>query len=350
MIQINETGRVDERDSAFPQIVQLPNGDILCSFSVGGGANVTGGTELALSRDGGRTWQPKGVILAPTTSPVTCNYLRLSIDRTNNRLFAYGSRTYDNDGTKAFGEKKNEPIICSSDDWGETWSPPVVIDSIEDCPLEISHGVTHLSSGRMIAPAATLPSKDKLGETVYLAVSDDHGQTWSKHVKVFHDPAGKYGFFEHKFCELSPGRVMGVCWTVTLGDSVDQENHFVISDDNGDTWSTFHPTGIMGQTMTPFWLGDDRLLVLYNRRYGQQGVVALLVRFTETSWQIEHETLLYDAKAVREREQNTGIDELKAFAFGFPTAIALSDGQYLATHWSVENDKCGIRWTRFSIN
>ena len=31
-IEIIDSGRIDERESAFPQAVQLPNGDILCSF------------------------------------------------------------------------------------------------------------------------------------------------------------------------------------------------------------------------------------------------------------------------------------------------------------------------------
>ena len=33
-IDILGSGRIDNRDSAFPQAVQLPDGDILCSFSV----------------------------------------------------------------------------------------------------------------------------------------------------------------------------------------------------------------------------------------------------------------------------------------------------------------------------
>ena len=33
--------------------------------------------------------------------------------------------------------------------------------------------------------------------------------------------------------------------------------------------------------MTPVALGGDRLLVLYNRRYGDQGIVMLLVTFTD---------------------------------------------------------------------
>ena len=35
-INIIGTGRMDARDSAFPQTVQLPDGDLLCSFNVGG--------------------------------------------------------------------------------------------------------------------------------------------------------------------------------------------------------------------------------------------------------------------------------------------------------------------------
>lgn len=40
-LQILATGRLDERESAFPQAVQLPNGDILCSFGVEGGSSFT---------------------------------------------------------------------------------------------------------------------------------------------------------------------------------------------------------------------------------------------------------------------------------------------------------------------
>ena len=62
-IEILDSGRIDERESAFPQAVQLPNGDILCSFNVGSGAHVTGGTDWARSTDGGRTWNVEGTIL-----------------------------------------------------------------------------------------------------------------------------------------------------------------------------------------------------------------------------------------------------------------------------------------------
>lgn len=65
-IQILDSGRLDERESAFPQAVQLPNGDILCSFSVGGGQFVHGGTDWVRSTDGGLTWKLEGQLMPPT--------------------------------------------------------------------------------------------------------------------------------------------------------------------------------------------------------------------------------------------------------------------------------------------
>ena len=61
-IEVLKTGHLDERDSAYPQAVQLPDGDILCSFSVGGGPNVHGGTDWARSTDGGQTWPAHSVV------------------------------------------------------------------------------------------------------------------------------------------------------------------------------------------------------------------------------------------------------------------------------------------------
>ena len=57
-IEILGTGRIDDRESAFPQAVQLPNGDILCSargsrLCWGEGPMARGGSDWARSTDGG---------------------------------------------------------------------------------------------------------------------------------------------------------------------------------------------------------------------------------------------------------------------------------------------------------
>ena len=349
-IEILGTGRIDDRDSAFPQAVQLPDGDILCSYSVGGGAYVNGGTEFSRSTDGGETWTLEGTILPATEQPRTSNNLKLSISHDGKTLYAYGSRFY-RDTRGKFGEGRNEPVFCRSLDYGRSWSQPKYIPMSVECPLEISHGILALPDNRLLAPAATLPAQDRLGEQVIVAVSDDGGETWPKHSVVFQDPEKKRGFFEQKLARISPARLMGVCWTVTLGDTVDQPNHFVLSRDNGATWSTPRSTDIMGQTMTPIPLSDSRLMVLYNQRYGEQAIRMCLVIFLEDRWNVIYEDSMYDTKSVHQRPENlkSGVEEFDAFTFGFPTAIKLPDGDFLATHWCKEEGKFGIRWTKLRV-
>jgi hypothetical protein len=348
-IEILDSGRIDERESAFPQAVQLSGGDVLCSFSVGGGALVTGGTDWARSSDGGKTWTLEGTILPPDAANGRANFLKLSLAPGGGTVYAYGS-WISADVDRQFGERSSGAILCRSTDEGRTWTPPVDVPFPVDCPLEVSHGLLPLKSGRLLAPAATLPAKDRLGEQVLVAVSDDDGQSWSHRV-VFEDPEKRYGYFEQKLAEVGPDRIIATAWTVTLCDYVDQTNSFAVSSDGGWTWSAARSTGIHGQTMTPVPLGEDRLLVLYNRRYGDQGIVMCLIRFTDERWTVDYEGLMYDARRHYQRpaDVQTGIDELDHFEFGFPTAIVLNDRTVLATHWCVENEKCGIRWTRLHV-
>ena len=276
-IEILGTGRIDERESAFPQAVQLPDGDILCSFNVGGGAHATGGSDWARSTDGGETWEVEGTLL-PRKEGST-NALKLSLSADGRTVYAYGSRHFTR-ATKVFGDSENEPVFLRSLDGGRTWSPPRSVPMQGHRKLEISHGILPLRSGRLLAPAATLDSKDTLGKQVLAAVSDDGGETWPRHAIVFEDPEAKLGYLEQKLAQTDEGLLIATCWTVTLGEVVDEEDSFVISRDDGLTWSVPRSTGIRGQTMTPIPLGGDRLLVLYNRRYGDQGIVMNLVTFT----------------------------------------------------------------------
>ena len=344
-IEILGSGRIDERESAFPQAVELPNGDVLCSFSVGGGPNATGGTDWSRSTDGGKSWTVEGTILPATVDPDTTNALKLSLSPDGQTIYAYGSRSH----TKP-DQAKREAVFCRSSDGGHSWSAAQAIPMPTDHPFGISHGMLALSSGRLLAPAV-LHAPGRLGERAVVAVSDDGGDTWPSHTAIFEDPARRLGYLELKLAEFAPGRIISTCWTTTLGDTVDQENSFAISVDDGSTWTTPASTGIMGQTMTPVPLGDDRLLVLYVRRYGKQAIIVALVTFTEGGWTVHHQDVMYDPGASRHAESaDTGPDEWASFEFGFPTAIRLQDGTCLATHWSKEEGRFGVRWTKMRVD
>lgn len=349
-IRILDTGVIDDRDAAFPLTIQRPDGELLCSYGVGGGALVTGHTEFSSSSDGGRSWARRGIILPKDDDIGRANFLKLTQSSDGATIYAYGSWVSDevDDG---FGERDMRAIYCKSTDGGESWSDEISIPFPEDCPLEVSHGLTVLSSGRLLAPAAVLPDRNRFGETVYVALSDDSGNTW-RYPKAFQCSEGRRGFFEQKFVEVSPDVILGVCWTVKLEGYEDLNDTYVISRDGGETWTEPMDTGIRGQTMTPIPLSEDKLLVLYNQRHGEQGIRMLLVTWDENEWIVHEETTLYDARSQYQRGEDieSGVDEFDDFKFGFPTGIRLENGDILATHWCHESGKCVVRWTLISVD
>ena len=349
-IEILDSGIIDNRDSAFPTLVRVDNGDILAAFTVGGGPDVTGGTDLARSTDEGKTWSWQGTILKPGSNPRSTNSLRLS--RTpQGMVVAYGTLAFPPRREKKFGsEFSKDPIFCLSRDQGKTWSEPQQIPAEIQGPFEIASPVVVTRDGCWLAPAATLPHPQRLGEQLVVFISEDEGKTWPNTSVVMKDANGVKGFFEQKLARLDNNRVMAVSWTLRMGDYSDFEDHFSISYDGGRTWGALRSTGIRGQTMTPVWLGGDQLLVLYNRRYGKQGVIGCLVRFTDTTWTVDHEVVLWDAQASREAPAKvSGIDELESFAFGLPSAIPLDQQTLLCVHWCKENGKFGVRWTKIKV-
>ncbi len=356
-IEIVDTGHVSRDDAAFPTLIMLGDGEMLCGYTAkGDGPNAMGGTDWSRSMDMGSTWMHEGSILPRMENPPVINSLRLS-KAADGTLLAYGSRDFllGKGDKRSFGDEKNEPVFCTSSDNGKSWSGPNVIPSTLSRTYEISNPIVDAGkaagSGKSIwlAPAATLPDKDKYGEKVVVWRSEDGGKTWPKQITVFYDPEGKKGFFEQKIINLGEGRLLAAAWTVTLGDYQDLENHFSISEDYGETWSPAMPTGIKGQTPGVLYLGDDKLLVLSNRRYGDQGVVAYFVRFDNDSWTIEGESMLWDAKASRtaDTEDTTGVDAFDDFAFGLPSAVRIGDNQYFSVHWCKEDGIFGIKWTKF---
>ena len=344
-IAIVATGWIDRADSAFPKAVALPDGSLLCSYSDAGGAYATGGTGLSRSVDGGRTWTREPDVLPVGTNPPSSNFLKLSRDADGRTLYAYGTCSADIDG-RVFGTRPATAILCTSQDQGRTWSAPVEVPMPTDM-LEVSDAVLVLGSGRLVAPAATV-DPGRPGERVVAAISDDGGRTWPRTVDVLRDPTGRLGYLEQKLVDLGDGRLLATAWTVTMDDLADQPNSHAMSTDDGLTWTAPRSIGTHGQTLSATPLGADRVLLLYNRRYGRQGVVMAIADLADEAWPIVWEGLLHDAAAERQRAPGAdAIEEMKAFAFGFPTAVRLPDGDLLATWWaSVDGGPTGIAWAR----
>lgn len=339
---------IDRMDSAFPTLVKLDNGDLICGFCRGGGPEVTGGSHWSRSRNNGASWQYEGVILPPVkkNGRRIVNSLRLS-RKTNGEVIAYGQRNYISDSTK-FGTLKNDAVFCISDPSVTTWSKAFPVPSNYNCPVEISNPMIMLSNGRWLSPSGLLTDKDHLGEKVIVRESCDEGRVWGKEYTVFADKMGKKGFFEPKIIETIPGRLIAFAWTVELGTYKDLDNHFAISNDSGRTWSEPRPTPISGQTLTPLWLGDNQFLLVYNYRKSPQGIKLAFAEISAQECRILKDEYLWRPKT-NKNSAKSGINSFDDFAFGLPSATRLDDETFLVVFWCKENGIFGIRQIKFRI-
>jgi hypothetical protein len=345
-VEIIESGHVDREDSAFPTLVQLDGGDIVCGFCRGGGPHAKGGTHCARSSDGGRSWVHQGAILERTADPVKTTHLRLSRTR-DGLLLAYGQRDQWNESeTKRV---RSEPVLCRSVDGARTWSAPEAIPFQIEGPYEISNPIVVTDDGRWLAPAATLYD-GRYGERVVVHESADQGASWPNMYTVFQDPGTGIGYLEQKLAECRPGRMIAVAWVQDFLNDTDLKNAYSFSEDGGRTWDGPHTTGIQGQTMTPVWLGDDKFLVVYNKRFGDQSVQMCLVRASGAQWDVEYEGTLFDGRAKLElTDEISSQEQIGLIQFGYPMAMRLDNDTVLAVHWCVEENVCGIRWTRLRV-
>jgi len=352
LVSIIDSKIINHNSSAFPTIVKLDNGDLICGFNVGGGPEVTGGSDWARSSDKGNTWKHEGSILPRTEKPVTVNSMRLS--RTaDGRLIAYGQRNYlDNENTK-FGTLKNDAVFCISDPNCQSWSEPSIVPHNYSCPFEVSNPIVVLADGRWLAPAALLTDTEHFGEKVIVTESCDKGASWNNEYTVFADPAGKKCFFEQKIIETEPGKLLAFAWTVRMGCYSDYCNHFTWSNDGGRSWSKAIATTIQGQTLSPLWLGGSRFLLIYNYRQSPQGIKLALADITDSDCQILDETFLWQPSSnknnVNVSEDKNSIDSFDDFAFGLPSVTPLDNNKFLAVFWNKENGSFGINSIKFYL-
>ena len=348
-IEILESGHVDREDAAFPTLVRLDDGDIVCGFCRGGGPFARGGTHCARSGDEGRTWSYQGVILDRADNPVKSNHLRLSRTK-DGTLLAYGQRDQREETPAGLTHKSCEPVLCRSADGGKTWSAPEVIPFQVEGPYEISNPIVVTTDGRWLAPAATLHD-ERYGELVVVHESADEGATWPAMYAVFKDPGTGIGYLEQKLVESEPGRMLATAWVQDFANDTDLKNAYSFSQDGGRTWDGPHTTGIQGQTMTAIWLAEDRFLVLYNKRFGEQSVQMCLVRASRDRWEMAYEGMLFDGQAKLElTDEVSSQEQIRLIRFGYPMGLRLDDRTVLTVHWCLEDDVCGIRWTRLRID
>jgi sialidase-1 len=220
--------------------IALADGRILLvytHFTGGGGDNSTAHLAGRYSRDGGRTWSERDVLIVPNEGKwnvMSVSLLRLA----DGRIALFYLRK--NSGVDC------RPVVRFSGDEAKTWSEP------RDCIGQVGYYVMNndravqLKSGRIVLPVALhnrpeWAKRDWQG-TAMCYLSDDAGKTFrrSKDTLQGASPDGRrVTVQEPGVVELKDGRLMMFCRT----DAGSQ--HVSYSGDGGDTWSPLKPSNII---------------------------------------------------------------------------------------------------------
>jgi len=361
LIYRNPKPHVRSIHAYFPSVVAMANGEMLASVVLAEAFEATDArTNLCRSADNGETWQLEGPLYPGTTNRLTSDASRLTATP-EDEVLAYMVRAdrseHPDEGLtnpETLGFVPTELTLLRSGDFGRTWTGPTPITPPLAGPsFELCSPVTVLRDGRWIIPTLTWPAWDGHcpdGVKMVALVSHDRGETWPDYSDVMRASAGRVYFWESKIVEFPDGRLLAVAWTYDDIASKDRPNHFAISTDSGQTWSPPASTGLMGQTMTPLLLDDDRILCVY-RRMDKPGLWANLSHLNGHRWVNDGDEPMWGTQASRLTATSENMaHNFNVLRFGAPCLTRLDDGTIFVAFWCYEDCVSVIRWFKIAVD
>lgn len=360
LVYSNPTPHLRAIHAWHPCVIDLGAGKMLCTFDLGQAAeSLDYSTYIASSADAGQTWsEPRRLIaeehLQGRPSTHTIRTARLP----SGKLLGMGARFYRDDPTRGLTNRANlgmtpmDVVSVTSDDDGQTWSPPTTVEAPTPGPaFETCHAPKPIAAGICLYPTQTWPDWDgSTGDDMCAIafVSRDEGKTWPDCITVFDGRQQRVAHFEQSITQLADGRLLAVAWAYERDAGKTLPTPYSIASDCAD-FPAARPTGLLAQTAKLLTLSDGRVLCVY-RGHGRPGLWAQLVRIDGERWINLDEQLLWAGQSYGAPEPNDTSDKLSALKFGFPSLTQLSDGSVQIVFWCVEDSLHRIRWFNLKID
>jgi len=348
-----------------PNVVPVSGADILCFYRLGSAFySVDGKLAKLRSTDGGETWTEDGHVWDPSNDDLPYNYtaphgvlfsdgsmavVAFRVDFTNPDLPMINPKTG--------GWRPVETVIFRSNDRGENWSEPEVLDfPFRGIASPPSH-VIELNDGRWFLAAERWKEWDDMTPLhikTFSLFSEDKGKTWSTPIEHPSVRDKKKMFSHGRFTQMMDGRIAALQWTQDIGATKDFDLHFTISDPSVETWSYPEATGLIGQTSWLVDMGKGMIAVVYTKREGiKPGILIALSEDEGRTWDVENQVLVWDAVG----QEYLGVDQAPKYpashdniAFGKPNAALLSNGEIICSWWCTQACVTHSRFARLSID
>lgn len=354
----NPRPHVHSRHGFHPGMVQLPSGELVALFVLAEAFEAPNGTTyVTRSMDLGRTWTLEGPLYDKSTVGFeTTDTMKPALLR-DGTLIATGYRFHRHDLEEGIaiaetgGFQPGDNLVSFSGDGGHNWTAPEVIPRSRPELLELSGPPVESRSGDLLATAGfyRLPDgSNPSGPFGVLLRSRDKGRTWDDRTYIV--PPGPITSWETRLCEMDDGRLVVIVWVYDAASDRHLPNHVTVSSDNGRTWLPLVDIGHMAQASSVCALRGNLLLSIHAHRGVDPGIYVRLVDFAGNRWTVVDEALIWG----RELGQQTGPGQSMAqmfgsLRFGQPSLLRLSNGEWLATHWSIEDGQGRIRAHRLRI-
>jgi hypothetical protein len=129
------------------------------------------------------------------------------------------------------GGADGDVVLYRSTDGGRTWAAPLVVNDVPGAAREGLHGLAANDAG--LVAVAWLDLREK-GTRVYVAVSRDHGATWSADTLAYASPSGSVCECCHPSVAIAPGGRIAVLFRNHRDGARDM--YLVESRDGGSTF------------------------------------------------------------------------------------------------------------------
>ena len=359
----------DHQSCAFPGICVLPNGRWICSCRAAPAKKGTAGQHVLLSwsDENGQSWcKPFNPFIPPDVAGKPGLFRGAHLTAMGeHRVLAILCRVDHSDPSLSFFNEETEGLLdtriffAKSEDDGETWSEPEIMDTSPfHLPTPITGPVLRLSNGDLACQFEL--NKHYYDPSVWehssvLMFSKDEGKTWENHVITSNDPENRIFYWDQRPGVLADGRIMDLFWTYDSEDAVYLNIHARESLDNGYTWSEIWDTGVPGQPAPPVSLLDGRIAMVYVDRTGPPVIKMRISSDCGITWPDNTEIVLHQSgpgsQTWKKKSMQDTWAEMGKFSVGLPTTALLENGDVLVVYYSgLHTDQTDVRWVRISTN